>query len=234
MCSRWQSKKWILPLLTTIVVLQSDHVIADDSFLPPKQAAIPTPAVVNDPHVQPATHNGPLRDHQLPPQPDLSPTKLSPPSESSKSATRSGPFSAILTVLGSLAIVLGLFAGMAWLMRRGLPTGGGRLPSGVVEVLGNAPLASRQQMHVLRFGGKLLLVCVSQNGVDTLSEIEDAVEIERLMNLCQKSRATAAAPFDQIFGKLMRSTPAEQTAASGGLAAMALRKKSAPAGEVGT
>jgi hypothetical protein len=88
-------------------------------------------------------------------------------------------------------------------------------------------------MHVLRFGDKLLLVCISQTGVETLSEIEDAAEVERLTKLCQKSRPSSVpGTFDQVFGKLMRSTPAEQTAAGGGLAAMAIRKKSPAGGEV--
>ena len=80
-----------------------------------------------------------------------------------------GPFSRPLArgeVFASLAIVLGLFFVVAWFMRRSLPTSSRRLPSDVVETLGRAPLVGRQQMHVLRFGNKLLLVSVSPTGAD--------------------------------------------------------------------
>src|SRR5256885_14600566 len=74
----------------------------------------------------------------------------------------SGP--ALVTMLGSLAIVLGLFFGLIWLMRRGMPKGTRLLSNEVVEVLGRATLAGRQQMHVVRFGNKLLLVSISPGG----------------------------------------------------------------------
>jgi flagellar biogenesis protein FliO len=215
-----RSLSWFSAALAIALASAASLSIAEERFAPPSTN-----------NVQQATHyeQAPARQ-PLSPQSPLA-QKIASPTEGSKSSSRTGPLSAIFTVLGSLAIVLGIFVGIAWLLRRGMPGGSGRLPSGVVEVLGNAPLAARRQMHVLRFGDKILLVCVSQTGVDTLSEIEDAAEVERLTKLCQKSRPTASAgTFDQVFGKLMRSTPAEQTAASGGLAAMAIRKKS-PVGE---
>jgi flagellar biogenesis protein FliO len=220
MCNRRRSLNRFGVALAIALALPTGRSVAEERFAPP-----------NPSHVQQAAHyeQGPARQ-PLSPQSPLA-QKIAATTEGGKGSGRAGPMSAIFTVFGSLIIVLGIFVGIAWLLRRGMPAGSGRLPSGVVEVLGNAPLAARRQMHVLRFGDKILLVCVSQTGVDTLSEIEDATEVERLTNLCQKSRPTAAAgTFDQVFGKLMRSTPAEQTAASGGLAAMAIRKKS-PVGE---
>jgi len=62
-----------------------------------------------------------------------------------------------------------------------------RLPGEVVETLGRVPLAGRQQMHLLRFGNKLLLVCVSPTGVDTLGEITDPSEIDRVAALCAQT-----------------------------------------------
>ncbi len=234
MWGRTKFSRSILLGSATIALLQLSRAVAEDSIFAPPQPQIqsPTPATLpasalqNNSRVQQATHHQDLGSHTAVPQ-NEPPLKITPPrSEFEKTSSRSGPLGAIFTVLGSLAVVLGLFFGVAWLMRRGLPNSAGRLPTGVIETLGYAPLAARRQMHVLRFGDKLLLVCVSQNSVDTLAEIGDPAEVERLANLCQNTRSTAAAgTFDQVFGKLMRSTPAEQTAASGGLAAMALRKK---------
>ncbi len=64
---------------------------------------------------------------------------------SDKTSPRTGRFDlpaapsaapAIVSMLGSLAIVLGLFFGLVWFMRRGLPKGSRVVPSEVVEVLG--------------------------------------------------------------------------------------------------
>ena len=38
----------------------------------------------------------------------------------------------------------------------------------VVQVLGRAPLSGKQQMHLVRFGGKLLLLSVTPSGAETL------------------------------------------------------------------
>jgi flagellar protein FliO/FliZ len=98
----------------------------------------------------------------------------------------------ILTLVGSLALVLGVFLGLAWAFRRMMPPGAGPLPPEVFEVLGRAPLANRQQAHLLRCGNKLLLVSAGAAGVSPLAEITDTAEVDRLTNLCQQSRPAAA------------------------------------------
>lgn len=93
---------------------------------------------------------------------------------------------AVFSVTASLAAVLGLFFGIAWIMRRGLPSSAtARLPAEVIEVLGRAPLAGRQQIQLLRLGNKLLLVCISPTGVNPLGEVTDPAEVERLAALCR-------------------------------------------------
>ncbi len=118
--------------------------------------------------------------------------------------------SAIFSVLFSLAIVLGLFMLIAWLARRGLPKTSARLlPLDAVDVLGRAPLAGRQQMHLIRLGNKLLLVCVSQNGVNTLGEVADPAEVERLVACCTRGSSqtkTAGQAFSQFFSQVTRKS----------------------------
>jgi flagellar biogenesis protein FliO len=108
-----------------------------------------------------------------------------------------------LTVAGSLAFVLGLFLLVAWVMRRTTPGATALLPKEVVEVLGRALLASRQQLHLLRCGHKLLLVSATPAGVETLTEITDPVEVDRLAGLCQQTRPDSATTmFRQVFQQL--------------------------------
>jgi flagellar biogenesis protein FliO len=128
-----------------------------------------------------------------------------PPSESGGSSSGPRALGAIASVVGSLIIVLGLFFALAWFMRRGMPNSSRLLSSDVVQVLGRTPLAGRQQMHVLRFGNKLLLVCASASGVDTLAEVTDPLEIDRVAGLCAQTESySATTTFKQIFGQLAR------------------------------
>ena len=103
-----------------------------------------------------------------------------------------GPPSAV-TLAGSLALVLGVFFLVVWLFRRALPQGRGILPPEAFEVLGRAPLANRQQAQLLRCGNKLLLVCVGAAGAETLTEITDPAEVERLVEVCRGGRTGGAA-----------------------------------------
>lgn len=147
--------------------------------------------------------------------PAASPRKLAPrdakasrPREGSKAPT---PSAAVGTVVSSLAIVLGLFAGLVWFTKRFAPTGTGTLPKEAVELLGRAPLAGRQSMQLVRVGNRLLLVALSATGAQTLTEITDAVEVERLSALCQRRRPdSASASFSRVLGQLS-SEPASES-----------------------
>ncbi len=122
--------------------------------------------------------------------------------------TRTGNGPSLLTVGASLATVLGLFFLAAWFMRRATPAGSLALPSDVFEVLGRAPLASRQQAYLLRCGKKLLLVSITSAGAETLTEITDADEVLRLAGLCrQKHPQSATAAFREVFGQFAPTNP---------------------------
>lgn len=117
----------------------------------------------------------------------------------------SGVASSLSALAGSLAIVLGLFFLIAWLLRRGMPKGSSMLPSEVVEVLGRAPLAGRQQMHLVRCGNKLLLVSVSGGGAETLTEITEPEEVDRLAGLCRAAHPhSATASFRHVLQQFGR------------------------------
>jgi flagellar biogenesis protein FliO len=96
-----------------------------------------------------------------------------------------GDLEPLASTAASLGIVLGLFVLVVWAVRRGMPRGSGLLPSDAVEVLGRAPFVGRQQVHLVRCGHKLVLVTVTPSGTQTLTEISDPAEVERLLHLCQ-------------------------------------------------
>ncbi|NLF08171.1 MAG: hypothetical protein GX594_09360 [Pirellulaceae bacterium] len=101
-----------------------------------------------------------------------------------------------ISVVGSLALVLGVFFLGMWLFRRTAPAVFGVLPPEAFEQLGRARLNARHQVHLLRCGDKVLLVAVGAvgaAGAATLTEISDPAEVERLTALCRRPRSGCAA-----------------------------------------
>ena len=116
---------------------------------------------------------------------------------------KSSPLAAVVTVGGSLAIVLGLFFVVAWAMRKTAPRGSLLLPKEVFEILGRAPLGARQQVQLLRCGNKLLLVSITAGSTETLTEVTDPLEVDRLAGICyQANPKSATTAFRQIFQQL--------------------------------
>jgi flagellar biogenesis protein FliO len=89
----------------------------------------------------------------------------------------------------SLAVVLVVFFALMALLRRGLPAQGGKLPLPVLEVLGHSTIGGKQQLHLVRCGHKLLLTCTTTAGMQTLTEIDEPAEVERLAALCRGTGA---------------------------------------------
>ncbi len=162
---------------------------ADDSLFAqrqPNQAAAAANPVRQASNSEPSRMPSPARDASLP-------LPSAPQRDGQKVSSGTHTFEAVLSVVGSLAAVLGLFFLVAWIARRGLPSSAtSRLPTEVVEVLGRAPLAGRQQMQLLRLGNKLILVCISASGVSTLGEVNDPVEVQRLAGMCRPGKAAGS------------------------------------------
>lgn len=111
----------------------------------------------------------------------------------------------IWTVVSSLAVVLGLYFVVAMLSRRGAVGGPAPLPTEAFEVLGRAPLTGRQHAQVVRFGDKLILLCVSATGVDSLAEVTSVEEVERIAALCQQQRPDSVTQtFRQVLTQFSR------------------------------
>jgi flagellar biogenesis protein FliO len=125
------------------------------------------------------------------------------------------PSQSLYTIATGLTIVVGAFLVFAWLLRRGGRGVHGRrgmLPADAVSVLGRAPLAARQMAQLLRVGNKLVLVALTPNGAETLTEITDPVEVDRLLGLCQQhNRYSTTKAFEEVFQNLTH-----EPAAAGG------------------
>jgi flagellar biogenesis protein FliO len=132
---------------------------------------------------------------EAPTEPTLAlPTKRGDRRESRTQAATSplDAWPSLGNVAGSLGIVLGVFLAFVWGLRRLSPRSGGQLPKEAFEVLGRAPLAGRRQAQLIRCGPKLLLVSLGAGEVQTLTEISDPAEVDRLAGLCLQSHPTSA------------------------------------------
>jgi flagellar biogenesis protein FliO len=135
---------------------------------------------------------------------DRKPIPLASRKENEKAAPAKAalakPTESLITVGGSLCVVLSLFFGVAWITRRGLPKQLGKLPGEVIEVLGKAPLVKGQDLQLVRVGTKLLLICVTPTGCETLTEITDDAEVERLAAVCRRSNPSSmTAAFNDVL-----------------------------------
>ncbi len=213
---------------------------------PATHKASPATLIVQQPgEVKRASHEialkptAPAEDEASLPLP--APTKddipLAPPSGSkkggeAKSTSGSGP--AITSMLGSLAIVVGLFLAVAWFARRAGGQSSKALPKEVVQVLGRTPLTSKQNLQVIRFGNKMLLVSVSAGGAETLAELTDGPEIDRIAGLCQQQGSeSVTASFRQMMAQMSRepaSRPAAAAAPSSASTPAARKPSSSSAG----
>jgi flagellar protein FliO/FliZ len=87
-----------------------------------------------------------------------------------------------LRMIVSLGAVLALVAGLAWTARR--LRAGGRLKSGLIEVVSGVSLGARERVVLLRVGQEQILVGVSPAGMRALHVMKDA---------------TAAPPFASLM-----------------------------------
>lgn len=136
-------------------------------------------------------------------------TPLSPPSPSSSEVkTQSGSSLQMLLSIGSsLMMVIGLFLGSVWLYRKSIGSSkAGGLPKNVVQILGRTPVATRQQLVLLRFGPKLVLLSMVQGETRAISEISDPLEVDRLAGLCEGSQpGSVSSSFREILTQGVRS-----------------------------
>ncbi len=113
------------------------------------------------------------------------------------------PARSLLTTGGGLAMALGAFFVLLWLWRKRMPQANQNLPGGVLEVLGRGTLDGKHRLHLVKLGGKLLLVSSSTAGAETLAEIDDPDEVTRLMGMCVEGRpGSSTKAFRDVLSEL--------------------------------
>ena len=130
------------------------------------------------------------------------------PPRSGVAATAAAPrgvWQSVVSTVFALLLVLGVFGSLAVLIGRNRRGPAGSLPPQVFEVLGRSACMPRQQVLVVRFGPKLLLVSHEPGNVQTLSEIDSPTEVDRLAGLCEQQRAgSVTANFQHVLQSVVQ------------------------------
>ena len=98
------------------------------------------------------------------------------------------PLNTVYTVVCALAIVIGAFLLCAWLLKRGGPRRSADVARRRCERAWPCAARTRGSLrNLLHVGNKLVLITMSPSGAETLTEVTDPVEVDRIVGLCQQS-----------------------------------------------
>jgi len=95
----------------------------------------------------------------------------------------------LLTTALSLGLIVGALVIVGRVMKRYGFQSRQSLPADAFEILGRRQIDSRTAVHLVKCGSRILVLGVGTEGIRTLSEIDDPVEVERLTDACQQSTA---------------------------------------------
>jgi flagellar biosynthetic protein FliO len=104
------------------------------------------------------------------------------------------------TGLGALAIVLAVIGGVAWLVRKWVPSARAA-ESAVLQTVARTTLSPKHSAALLRMGRRFILVGVSPDGVSVLSEVRDHDEASELSARLGVDGRKSEAAFEQLLGK---------------------------------
>ena len=90
------------------------------------------------------------------------------------------------SAFGALVIVVGLILVLARVSRRHAPNFPAVAPAGRAGNPRSTPVDPRQSILLVRIGSRILVVGSSASGLNSLGQIDDAVEVDVLAGLCRR------------------------------------------------
>lgn len=136
------------------------------------------------------------------------------PSRSAASDRSRASATSMVSIAGSVAVVVGLFLIVAWTARRGIGSVPPTLPRDALEVLGRKRFTGKQEMQLVRVGSKLVLIHMVPGHAEPICEITDPAEVDRLTGICyQLHPRSSTKNFRETFDKFATERPAARPAA---------------------
>lgn len=167
-------------------------------------ASVGAPSVSAEPRR--ITESGETRPRPLPARTQPSTTSTAtPPSRTPSQTTVWG------SLIGLAVVVGGLLFASRWIRVHG-PPGLRGLPNEAVEPLGQRVLSRGVAVHLVRCGSRMLVLGVGPDGIRTLSEITDPVEVDLLAGACRRRDEAVPGPsFAQLFSREAAITRSTET-----------------------
>ena len=92
----------------------------------------------------------------------------------------------VVTVVSSLAVVLGLFVLVALIWKKGVAgRQGGTLPAEMIEVLGGRAIDAKTRLTMVRIGGKIVVATGTPGAWTPLTEFDDPETVTRLVAIAK-------------------------------------------------
>lgn len=107
-------------------------------------------------------------------------------------------FGALVSTVGSLAVVLGAFFALVALWKRTSPQSGN---GGAAEVVDSSPLGDRARLLTIRWGNRLILAARTPEKIAPLAEIADPAEVAETLAEIERRKSAAASRFSGRFGE---------------------------------
>ncbi len=122
---------------------------------------------------------------------------------------RSSTSDLVLPII-SLGGVLGLIVLLSRFAKKKMPFATQRLSNDVCEVLGRRPIDTRHSIIYVRTGQRILILGSSVDGLNTLAEITDPVEVDHINGQCRAAAETTdvGASFRMLLSRGTRESTA--------------------------
>ncbi len=133
----------------------------------------------------------------------------------------------ILPGLLCVALVCGAFIGILVLAKRYLPGHRQYFAHPAMEVLGRTHLDQRRYVSLVRVGKRILVIGVSPDEINPLSEITDESEITTIMEVARPKTEAGLTIFQRLFQRQVTETDAAETRAIVDVKARELEERTA-------
>lgn len=104
---------------------------------------------------------------------------------SRRSGKKTKPTTTFWKTAGALAVIVVMILLAGRILKKRGGGIGNTLPAEAVELLGRRYLDQRQAIHLVRLGSRILVLGSSPDGLSSLAEITDPVEIDYLAGVCR-------------------------------------------------
>jgi len=132
--------------------------------------------------------------------------------------THASPTGGLLKMMLGLILVLGIMAGVAYLVRRMFP-GIGHQQS-TIHVVGSASVGTRERVVVLEINGRWLVVGVAPGHVSAIANLEKGVTTDGLeidsANVDATAQTSPVGAIATSFGKILKNSAIKFTEKTNG------------------